>query len=290
MLAAVFRHRFLAARHIRQLHFHGTNVRALQVRLRRLWEARFLDRLYLPPEMPDQRDRWTEVPLYSLDKRGAELVAADLGIDIARISHTRAQNRRGFFRTRHNLAATDLLVAVEAFCARSPLITATTTREDVLAGLLLRARRVRRIPYGLVPDGAVTLTMPNVKAPQTYLIEIVRAGVKAGNDTIRKRLHRYRAALRTGFFRDVYGFAWVRTIVFLTPTWRRAETLSQLARDVPGGDGLFRFGAYEAKAAEPLPTAHFPGETTPPFPVLTPQAVRVPLFPELSITSPQPHV
>ncbi len=290
MLTSVFRHRYLSADHIHELHFRGSGLRVCQARLKLLWAAALLDRTYLTPEVPDVRDRYTERPLYSLARRGGDVVSEHLGIDLARIPHTPAQNRDGYRRIRHNLAVTDLLVAAEAACSRAPSWTAVATREDAFRRQLDERRGSGPVAHALVPDGAVTATSSGQPLPQTYLIEVVRAGVKAGNDTIRRRLHRYRAALRAGFFRDVYRFAWVRCVVFLTPTLRRAEHLARLAKDVVGAENLFRFGAYEHRVGTATPTSCLSPASLTSQQWLTPSGRRVALIPELSIISNNNHV
>lgn len=264
VLTSVYRHRFLSAAHVRSLHFDGAGARVCQARLQRLWSAQFVDRLYMPPEAPGVRDRWAGVPLYSLARRGAEQVAADIDLNVADIPHTPAQNREGFSRMRHNLVVTDLLVALHGV-SRAAKLKVAPVREDTLRRMLHAARQRGQAANALVPDGAVTITAPTLAVPQTYIIEIVRAPVKAGNTTIQRRLFRYRAALKSGFFRIVYGFAWVRAVVFLTPTTRRTKHLALLAKNIIGGEHLFRFGAYEHRVGEATPTS-----------TLTPSALEAP--------------
>jgi hypothetical protein len=283
VLHSVYRHRFLAAEHVHALHFPGSSQRACQVRLQRMWAGKLLDRLFLPPEVAVKRDRWTERPLYSLAAHGARIVAGDLNIDINDVPHTAVQNRRGNVRLRHNLAATDVLVAVEAFCAGTPPWAAATTREHTMAGKLHDARTSGRVALGAVlPDGAVTVTHPGLPVPQTYLIEIVRAGVKAGNATIARRFHRYRAALRSGYFSKTFGFAWVRAIVFLTPTMQRAKHLALLANGVPGGERLFRFGTYETRIGGGSPTSCWRADAVQEAQLLTPSGAAATLLPLVS--------
>lgn len=271
MLASVYRHRFLSAAHVHRLHFAGSGERVCQARMRRLWAAHLLDRMYLPAEMPGARDRWSGIALYSLASRGAELVAEALDLDIHRIPHTPAQNRVGYERTRHNLAATDFAVALEVESVKRDW-SIDIVREDELRRRLAAASTQRHLHPALVPDGAVTLSGPAWQVPQTIIVEIVRAGAKSGNGSIRRKLHRYRAALRSGFLRTVYGFEWVRAIVWLTPTIRRATTLAGIARDIIGSDRVLRFGAYESALNLALQ------------PYLTPSGALVPLLPELSNT------
>lgn len=277
-LRSVYRHRFLAAAHVHQLHFRGANQRVAQVRLRRLWAAGYLDRLFLPPEVPGVRDAWTGRPLYCLALRGAEVVADHLRLDIADIPHTPAQNRDGFQTMRHHLVFTDIAVAAEA---ADP--AAVITREHHLRRLLHAASRTQRFRHAIMPDGAVTVPGPRSAGPQTFLFEIIRADPRGGNASVRAKFFRYRAALRDGFPRRVFGFPWIHAVVFLTPTWRRAEHLSRLARDVPGSERLLRFGVHP-------PTADFPGETQSQVLVLTPSGTKQPLYPIYPQFYPQSHV
>lgn len=273
VLRAVYRHRYLTADQLHGLCFAGAGLRVCQARLRQLWAANCLDRSYLPPETLGVRDHWSGVALYSLARRGADVVADLLTIDLADIPHTLAQHRCSLDRMRHNLAATAFAVALELEGIRRGW-TATPTREDELRAQLWTLRQKRKLPLALVPDGAVTLSGPAWQLPQTILVEVARAGAKAGNSSIRRKVQRYVAALRSGQLRDIYGFAWIRAIVYLTPTLRRASNLGRLVRDVAGADRTFRFGAYELPQGQSLALQPF----------LSPWRASVPLLPELSIT------
>ena len=273
MLRAVYRHRFLTADQLHGLCFAGAGLRVCQARLRQLWAGSCLDRSYLPPETLGVRDRWSGVALYSLALRGAGLLADDSNVDIDDIPHTPAQHRCSLDRMRHNLAATAFAVALELEAVRRGW-TAMPTREDELRARLWSLRQKRKLPPALVPDGAVTLSGPAWQLPQTILVEVARAGAKAGNNSIRRKVQRYVAALRSGQLRDLYGFAWIRAIVYLTPTVRRAANLARLVRDVAGADRTFRFGVCE------LP----PGQSLALQPFLAPSGATLPLLPELSIT------
>ena len=277
-LLSVYRHRFLAAAHVHQLHFRGANQRVAQVRLRRLWSAGYLDRLFLPPEVPGVRDAWTGRPLYCLALPGAEVVAKRLHRNLTDIPHTPTQNRDGFATMRHHLVFTDVAVAAEATDPRTVI-----TREHQLRRLHHAASQTQRFRHAVMPDGAVTTPGPGSAGPQTFLFEIIRADPRGGNASVRAKFLRYRAALGVGYFRRVFGFTWIRAVVFLTPTWRRAEHLARLARDVPGGERLLRFGVHP-------PTANFPGETIPPPVLLTPSGRNEPLYQFYPQTYPHPHV
>lgn len=288
VLASVYRHRFLTAAHVRTLHFPNVSLRVAQVRLQRLWTARYLDRLYLVPETPGVRDRFAGQPLYSLALAGARHVAATRGIPLAQIPHNRTQNHRGFARLRHNLVFTDLAVAFEALAARDSGWRVVVTREDVLRRAL---PHWKGRPSAIVPDGAITLSHPMLPKPQTLLVEVVRASARAGNLSVRRKLYRYRDALRSGFFREVHGFEWIRTVLFLTPSMVRAKNLAALARDIPGGERLLRFGAYEARTSRQLaPTSLLTVERLTASVLLTPGGQAAPFLPPTSNPSTPYHV
>lgn len=288
VLKSVYQHRFLTAVHIHALHFHPSSLRVAQVRLQRLWAGNLLDRTYLMPEFPDIRDRYVGQPLYSLATRGAFHVADAIGIQVSGIPHSKAQNRRGYTWIRHNLVFTDLAVAFEVFTRRQSIWSATTTREDFMRA----AAGARTTCRGaIVPDGAITLSGAGAAKPQTLLVEVVRAGVRAGNANIRRKMLRYREALRSGFFRDAYSFTWVRNIVFLTTSLVRARNLADLARHIPGAENLFRFGVYETRrnnraAPRTLLTSERLGQMT----LVTPAGKPVSFLPTISNSSPQSHV
>lgn len=288
VLASVYRHRFLTAAHVHTLHFPNASLRVAQVRLQRLWAGHYLDRLYLAPETPDVRDRFAGQPLYSLALAGARHIATARGIPLAQIPHTKTQNRHGFARLRHNLVFTDLAVAFEALAARDSAWRVVVTREDELRRAL---PRWKRRPSAIVPDGAITLTHPMLPKPQTLLVEVVRAGARAGNLSVRRKLYRYRDAVRSGFFREVHGFEWIRSVLFLTPWMARAKNLAALAHDIPGGERLLRFGAYEARTSRHFaPTSLLiMGRLTAPV-LLTPAGQPASFLPALSNPSTPYHV
>lgn len=288
VLNSVYQHRFLTSAHIHTLHFAPSSLRVAQVRLKYMWGAGLLDRLYLPPEMPAVRDRYTEQPLYNLSGRGAMHLSDKIGIPISEIPHTPRQNWHGFTRLRHNLVFTDMAVAFQAFVKWHPDWNAETTREEKMAPLVPQWHDRKG---AILPDGAITLKHIGFAMPQTLLFEVVRAGARSGNKTIGRKMRRYCAALKSGFFREIYGFDWVRNVIFLTPTIARAKNLAALARDIPGGERLFRFGAYETRdnnlvAPKTLLTADRLTEPE----LLTPSGGCVSFIPTFSNTSKPSHV
>ena len=80
---------------------------AAQYRLVRLYQHRYLNRLFTA--VPFGRGQ----TVYCLDHRGADLVAAELGVDRAAITWKRKDNRVGWQFLEHTLAVNDVRIAFE---------------------------------------------------------------------------------------------------------------------------------------------------------------------------------
>ncbi len=247
-IEAVHHYRLLTARHVARLVFPGVAYRTTQDRLRRLWATGYLDRLFpvgVVDGRPGTRLNLGE-PTYTATKKGGRAVGAEPG--------RHARLRPSLDTLQHHLVAVDLETAVVA-APSGPRASALSEGE-------LRAL-VRSSPAGvprLVPDGALTLEYGTAE-PQTFLIEVVRAGVKAGNATLARKMETYRERVRTDWFLRTYGFAAVRAVVIVTPTASRADHYRALAERITPGRGLFWFAAYEAMPSLGPPVTHFAPET-----------------------------
>lgn len=259
LLQSIYRHRYLLAEHIQRLHFANCSLRVAQQRLRRLWEHHYLDRL----QVPLQHNAGVNLspPLYCLARLGAQLVGHDIDVAWHRIPHTPRTNASGYSPLLHNLIATDLLVAAE--CSNTESWRIVTLRETSLRRQLAIARQQRRwTGVALVPDAALmfprgnngqVLTRDNTDpllcrhntSPVTYYLEVVRAGVRSGNQHLARKLALYADLHHRGFFRTVFGHEHVRAVLFLTTSPERAEHFRQLAVRLPHGRNLFWFGAYQ---------------------------------------------
>lgn len=247
ILASIHRHRWLRSDHVHALHFAEAGTRATRARLRRLFLAGYLDREFLPLQAKNA-SRPTICPpsaLYCLARRGAELVADALGLELDQVPHTRNANRRGFATMLHNLVVTDFLVSLEA-------ATAFPFHSGVHEGALWERVRERlrkgesRPRLFVVPDGAFEAEGPDGRPISVYL-EVVRADPKGGRRTLMTKLNRYVELNRLGFFKDAWDHEHLRAVIFLTPTPARAESLRKLAAaNLAHGRQLFWFGSYEA--------------------------------------------
>lgn len=244
ILHTLFAHRYLSAEHIRLLHFADSSLKRSQRRLRLLWVHRFVDRVFVPFVLDGRGrvERFTAAPLYTLARRGAEVVAEERGLDLADIPHTPTANARGYATLQHHLVATDLLVALLVACRGRPDVSMASVEQE--SGLRRRLAQLpadrRRLP---MPDGAFTLSYATGER-LTFYIEVVRALAKGGNQSIQNKLERYVESVRAGRFRKAFGHDRVRAVLFATTSSRRAEHYLALARTLPSSTRLFWFGVY----------------------------------------------
>lgn len=246
ILRAADQHRYVRTDHLKQLLFATTTDRSAQMRLRKLWRHGYLDRVYLASVVGGERrpPRGAGVPVFTLAAKGrAALHGERGGTDAAgeTVSPSTIQ---------HELVVTDFMVALHSAIRNRAEVWLVETSH---AGNLWRRLGGRRLPAipgeRLVPDGAVTLQRAD-RARETYYLEVVRAGVRAGNGTLWDKLLRYSEANHRGAFRELYGHDRVRAILIATTSEERSENLRALAKSLPHGRKLFAFASYESKDAE----------------------------------------
>ena len=228
----------VTAAHIRALHFAGIGLRAVQSRLRRLFEHRFLDRLFFPRVFAADGPREAMTPVYCLGRRGAALVGDD-----AIRAHVDAA------ALQHDLVGVDLLVALRLAHGR----TAVTEPEHVLWRRVAVARTAEpTLPRVVVPDAAFTI-------PEgSFAVEVVRASVRGGNRSVVEKLARYASLHHTGVLARVFKWQRLRAVLVLTPTPARASQLRALAaRTLVHGRFLFWFGHWQLRPRLGVPVTIF---------------------------------
>jgi hypothetical protein len=235
VLDEVARMRVLSAEHLHHLAFSDVSVRMANRRLLLMVRHRLLVRHYLPDIEAGIVVR-SRRPLYSLTRLGAELVEGDVWPS-ARFIPT------AWAVTRHNLIATDLLVAV-ASAGRRTGLQVETLPEAELRKRLRSAREGRnRFPTGVLPDGAF------IAASAGFCVEVIRAGVKGGNKSLRAKMQRYVELNRSGFFRTVFGVEHLRAVLLVTTSKARVCNFQKLATGLPHGRNLFWSTYYERKGS-----------------------------------------
>lgn len=238
-------HRFMRSEHLHPLAFPGRTLRVVQARLAKLWHSGFVDRLFISHVLDGTRRPPSDAatPVYALGAKGLEvLLSADPDLD--RPGSRMATQGVAPVTLAHHLIVTDLLASIEAAALAKGIPESVATEHE---WRLWNAAGNRQGSTSglLVPDGAVTFKGPDRPEPETWYVEVVRAGVSGGNDTFLAKMHRYLALRAEGRFQRAFGHDRVRGVLIAAPTPERARNLRALAARLPSGRRFFAFTWYE---------------------------------------------
>lgn len=208
-----YQHRVLTTEQIRRLHFTG--ARTTRARLGKLHQERVLDRFRPPLPQGEGSAPYHWV----LDRTGAEIVAAHLGIEPKELRWRRdaAIALAGSSQLRHQVAVNELVSRL-----------ADELRQQ--GGRLTQWWNERRCQHALggtiAPDAYTLISHPG-RGQAALLLELDRA--TEDQQRLRQKLRRYHKALPRSTLA-----ASQPTVVFAVPTTARAK----LVRSVLDGSGL----------------------------------------------------
>ena len=230
ILDAVYGHRFLSSGQIQEM-FFGCTTRS-NTRLRKLWEHEYLDRHYLRPLV----FHGSSEAIYSLGRRGVDMVTESLGADRAEVKENREKDRRlrPFF-VEHVLAVNDFRIGFESAVEKHPDLELERwineraiqdeykTRKD---GRVIR-RRIRQDGYGRYwYKGKL----------YSFFLELDRStetNVKFGS-----KVRHYLDYDASGRYSQLYGVKFFKVLV-VTTTTRRLMNLKKVTEGIT--DRLFWF-------------------------------------------------
>lgn len=251
ILGRVYNHRFMLSEHLHLLSFGGCTLRVCQARLAKLWQHAFLDRYFVPFALDGQKRAPSEAatPIYALAKRGLETLERAVAGSPEALGGDARNRELSPSTIAHHLVVTDLLASIEAaVLARGHSELVATEHEW---WLWKKAADRKASTAGLiVPDGAVTFYGPDRAAPETWYVEVVRAGVAGGNERFLAKMRRYLALRAEGRFQRAFGDGRVRGVLVATPTPERARNLRALASGLPSGRRFFAFTHYEDRQGD----------------------------------------
>jgi hypothetical protein len=250
VLGVLATYRWCTIEHIHPLAFDGISLRIVQRRLRRLWAAGYIDRIYFSVRLEDGRpvDPRATRPVYALTALGSDILREQRG----ERSMPPTNKPSTYLALAHHLIVTDVLVALAVSLEKQErLRLIRIEREDEMRRKALAWRNEHAsASVSIVPDGAITLEELG-KGPVTFYLEIIRASVRGGNKELVAKLNRYARLHYERFFENVYGHRRVRAVLLATTSTDRAENFRVLAASaLKHGRGLFWFGAYDRLTAE----------------------------------------
>lgn len=235
IILAVYQNRFLRRDQIQRLFFPETSVVACNMRLKKLYEHRFLDRLFKPVAVGSAQ------AVYALDKRGADILAATLQIDHSKVNWKRDHNRVEFLFLEHTLAVSEFKVGLD-------LALRTASDLDILfykrAERSLQARvddpRRRRKYLVVAPDAFFGLSS---SAGKHYLFLEMDLGTETLS-RFQEKIIAYKQFWKSGDYTERFGFRHFRVLTVTESDRRLANLIDTTAK--AGGRNMFLFAAAPA--------------------------------------------
>ena len=258
LVDAIYRYRVLRRDQAQQLFFPSKNT--ANQRLKLLHQHGFLARRRLPVEYGQGSGQ----ALYLLGGRGAGLVAAQLGVDVAEIGWRRTHNHVGSPFLEHTLMINDVRLAVEAAASQHGYQIAAWLREEELkvapdrVWVETQSRQRRRM--AVVPDAYFRLSMVGHRA--CFFLEADRATETQGRWA--QKIRAYLAYIHSGAYLRRYGSRSLRILAVTTGEKRMANlvrTTAQICRS--SEQGLFWFATLDHVAREAVldaPIWQIPGQ------------------------------
>lgn len=252
LLAALGRYFYLTAAQLTRLLYAPTSHKYAQARIKRLADAGYVQRLFLP-----RPTRTGSAPLvYTLARKGLNLLV-EWGIDVDRRYRPAEVRELSYLYLAHTLALNDVLIALELLARSTPMLEIAELRHE---------RELKLHPVtvtladgsraGVIPDAWVDLRLTGERQryQECYAIELDRG------TTEQKAWRRKVAALvafAAGPYQQPFGSSSLTIAVVATPgptrseqllRWTEAE-LRQLGREDAGT--VFRFTGVPIASARP---------------------------------------
>jgi hypothetical protein len=274
LVDAIYRYRVLRRDQAQQLFFPSKNT--ANQRLKLLHQHGFLARRRLPVEYGQGSGQ----ALYLLGGRGAGLVAAQLGVDVAELGWRRTHNHVTSPFLEHTLMVNDVRLAVEAAASQQGYQVETWLREEELkvapdrVWVETQARQRRRI--AIVADAYFRLSMAGHRA--CFFLEADRATETQGRWAQKTRA--YLAYIQSGAYLRRYGSRSLRILTVTTGEKRLANLLRTTSQVCALRDrGLFWFTTLERVAPETVVSASIwqPANSTDSMPLLAPDIAAAPI-------------
>ena len=233
-------------------------LRVTQRRLQQFVQARILRRIE-QPVYPRERSG-SKPSVFMLDKVGAELVEARLGIDVKPSEWKPRQAEHNLIFMEHTLAVADFRLALQQACLDNQVTLADWTGEAILrkepvkVEVTLNADKTAKVT--LVPDGFCRLVLPSGHTTWIFL-EIDRGTVTVEPShwelrSWRRKVLAYRQLPETGQLQEHFGAESmiVATVITSEQRLRNLKRASERAK----ADHRFWFTTFEALNAKAILT------------------------------------
>lgn len=250
ILRAVHAYRMLTREQIERLLFqpehgqdHCTKTSKARLRLKLLYHHQYLERV----PMPVGNGTWAWQPVYRLAAKGAQCLAADLGMKAKDLQYwgkgvdrnKRATEVTPLFLS-HALKVNDVHVALALASQQNGFQVEKWVDDGQLKSqewkdYVAVVERGRQRIVGVIPDAYFVLHLGDRRAH--FLLELDRATMT--NTRWSTRIRAYLSYVRSGKYTERYGTRSLR-ILTVTTTEQRLRNLQNTTRKAGGGD-LFWF-------------------------------------------------
>jgi hypothetical protein len=255
IILAVEENRFLKRDQIERLFFGTTS--ACNARLVKLYQHRFLDRLYLPVDLGSSQ------AVYALDRAGAEVVASERERPISKIGWRRRHNRVEFFFLEHTVMVAEVNTAIQlALRAKSDIELLAWSREAFLPTHRVQDPDDCESWLPVAPDAFFGLARPEGRS--FFFVE-ADMGTET-LDRVRRKLVAYREYWKSGAYREHYGFKNFRVLTVTSGPDRMAN-LVHVAQEL-GAKNMFLFALADSVSAHVFDPIWFKPNTLDPITIL----------------------
>lgn len=237
VILGIYSYRVMTAHQIEALYFASnqpdTRSRrsACQRRLQMLYHHGYLERISRPVILGEGRS----VFVYALDKRGAEVVAIELGIDRQAIGWKPKQNMLGALFLEHLLitkevrSVVEILVVLGMFQKTQWIDEQTlnaTEYQDKLP-IYVDNHKTKRI----IPDGFFSIWRPNQAKPASFFLEVDQGTTT--NALWIEKVKAYQAFRSSGKSLSYFGTEYFR-ILAVVKSQGRLQNLKKATEQHPG--------------------------------------------------------
>ena len=255
IVMSVYEHRILTTNQIEILFFpsgsetpKSTYNSRCRMRLQVLYHAGYLQR----DEQPQKISEGRKPLLYTLDAKGAELVAQAKDVPFAALDWSKSELRISPFTLQHLLATNDVRIAIEVWARRHNLVIAKWLDDHTLRQrgstdyVMFKTKEGSQQRAAIVPDGYFILESDEDRHHQFLEIDMgTTTGMyaKYGRRDFARKVHIYLEYYRSGRYQTRYSTRSMRVLT-ITTSDKRLANLKAVTEKV-GGRGRFWFTTFE---------------------------------------------
>ncbi|MHB8181304.1 MAG: replication-relaxation family protein [Acidithiobacillus ferrivorans] len=241
IILSVYENRFLRRDQIQRLYFANTSLIACNVRLKKLHENRFLDRLQRPATSVVAQ------AVYALDRRGAGVVSATLEIDRHKVKWNTANNNVEWLFMNHTLGISEFKVCLDLALAKRPEEIFFYQRGDRSHLRRISMTGTKKKYFVVAPDAFFGIQSGRGK--HIFFLE-----VDMGTETLSRfaeKVTAYKRYWKSHQYAEEYGFNHFRVLTVAESDRRLVNLIKATGK--AGGRQMFLFTTFEAiHASNPL--------------------------------------